>query len=453
MEKEMLINPNSERAIISACMQDEKYIVKLEEENITADYFGIEANRYIVITMFYLYQKSIKPTPLAIKEVLTDNKSKEALEEMGGLEYLQTLSTAPINDSIPIFIDKLKQAHMRRLIVEACNTTVNNMLSDSAEKLNPTELLGVLNEKINNIEVYTSTKEEVYQMGSNTLEVLEKRKENPNAVPGLMVGWAEYDNITNGALPGDLIIVVAESKTGKSTLLTNWATNIAVVQQKPVLYIDTEMSSREQEDRIIARLSKIPHKEIVSGMYVLDTPYGKGKEKVKRVSEAVKVLQSSKFFHIYMPHFDINKINAITKQYKIKYGIEALFFDYLKVPSSGTGTLNKSMQEYQALGFFASGLKDLAGTLEIPVFSAAQANRSDYGNAEKDARHIGGSYRILQLASKLMFLSNKDENTIAVEGEQNGNQVLSIKYQRNGSSDTEPINIKFWKEMCWQEEV
>jgi replicative DNA helicase len=451
--KEVLTNPNSERAIISACMQSEKYIVKLEEENITPDYFGIEANRYIAIAIFYLYEKNVKPTALAIKEVLTDNKSKEALDEIGGLEYLKTLSLAPINDSIPIFIDKLKQAHMRRLILDACDTTIERVKSDSAERLNPTELLNILNEKVNNIEVYTSTKEEVYKMGNNTLEVLEKRIENPNAVPGLMVGWAEYDNITNGALPGDLIIVVAESKTGKSTLLTNWATNIAIHQQEPILYIDTEMSSREQEDRIIARLAKVPHKEIVSGMYTLDTPYGKGSEKIKRVSDAVKAMQSSKFFHVYLPHFDIPKINAITKQYKIKYGIKALFFDYLKVPSSGTGALNKSMQEHQALGFFSSGLKDLAGTLEIPVFSAAQANRSDYGNVEKDARHIGGSYRILQLASKLMFLSNKDDNTIAVEGEQNGNQVLSIKYQRNGSSDADPINVKFWREMCWQEEL
>jgi hypothetical protein len=128
-----------------------------------------------------------------------------------------------------------------------------------------------------------------------------------------------------------------------------------------------------------------------------------------------------------------------------------LFFDYIKIPAS-SGSL-KTMQEYQALGFFTSGLKDLAGILKIPVFSACQANRDDIGGTDKDAKSIGGSYRILQLASKLMFLTNKSDEQIAKDGIRNGNQVLSVKYQRNGMSDAPPINIMFHKEILRQEEV
>ena len=70
-------------------------------------------------------------------------------------------------------------------------------------------------------------------------------------------------------------------------------------------------------------------------------------------------------------------------------GIKAIFFDYIKIPSSQADF--KSMQEYQALGFFTSGLKDLAGTLKIPVFTACQANRSDLNSNSPDASMIGGS--------------------------------------------------------------
>ena len=67
--------------------------------------------------------------------------------------------------------------------------------------------------------------------------------------------------------------------------------------------------------------------------------------------------------------------------------------------------------------------------------------------------NIGGSYRILQLASKLMFLINKSEEQIARDGFQNGNQQLIIKYQRNAASDCSPINIIFDKPIIRQTEV
>ena len=65
-----------------------------------------------------------------------------------------------------------------------------------------------------------------------------------------------------------------------------------------------------------------------------------------------------------------------------------------------------------------------------------------------DASNIGGSYRILQLASKLVFLLNKDVDDIY-----EGNQSLVIKYQRDGESDCRPIDIIFNHPILRQTEV
>ena len=111
------------------------------------------------------------------------------------------------------------------------------------------------------------------------------------------------------------------------------------------------------------------------------------------------------------------------------------------------------MQEYQALGFFTSGLKEMAGIINVPVFTAAQTNRNHLNSNTTDASNIGGSYRILLFDSKLVFLVNKSDESIAREGYANGNQQLIIKYQRNGASDCDPINIMFHKEILRQVEV
>lgn len=427
-------------------------MIDVDNAEIFAHHFSVPAHRHIYIAMNYLSSKKIRPNAMSIQEVLTGDDSRAALNEIGGLEYLMALeeNQVPV-ENLPIFLEKVKQSFTRKQLYEIGKATMDFVLSGKAEAMNPSELIQFAETKLEDLNVNTNANTEVYKMGDKTEEVLAKRAETPSVVPGLEVGWAEYDRYTNGAQGGDLIVVCAESKTGKSVTLTNWNTKISIIDKLPTLYIDTEMYDRQQEDRILANLSGIPESEIVSGMYVVDTEYGLAKDKVAKIKDAREKLQSGNYYHVYMPHFTIEKVTALAKQFQRKFGIVALFFDYIKIPSSSNAL--KSTQEYQALGFFTSGLKDLAGILNIPVFSACQANRSDLGSTEKDASAIGGSYRILQLASKLMFLSNKSDEQIAKEGIRNGNQVLQIKYQRNGMSDCPPINIFFDKPILRQSEV
>lgn len=438
--------------MISICLRDSEKIIDVESSDIFAEHFGVAGHKYIFVAMMYLYSKKIKPTPMAIMEVLSGDKSKKAVEELGGLEYLMLLEETNIPpDNLPIFIEKIKQSYTRRMLVNISDDVKEFVLSNKAEVLNPSELISYVEEKIADLSVNTSTTDEVYKMGDKTDEVLEQRAKNPSQVPGLEVGWTQFDRLTNGACPGDLIVLVAPSKVGKSVTLTNWATKFAIKDQIPILYIDTEMNEREQEDRILANLTGIPHNEIVSGLYVLDTVNGKAEDKLARLKIAREELKLGHYYHIYMPQFSIEKVTALAKKFVMQFGIQVLFFDYIKIPSNQANF--RDAQEYQKLGFFTSGLKDLAGMLKIPVFTAAQTNRNDLDNDNPDASDIGGSYRILQLATKLMFLINKSDEKIAKEGFHNGNQQLIIKYQRNGQSDCTPINIMFQREILRQVEV
>jgi replicative DNA helicase len=403
--------------------------------------------------ILYLYKKQIKPTPMAIMEMLPSEDAKKAVEELGGLEYLVLCEENNVpKENLPLFINKIKQSYTRKMLHAICKEEMEFVLTDKAGVLNPVELVARVESRLADLNVTSSKVSEAYKMGDDTERVLNERQENPSSVPGLEIGMEQVDKITNGGQPGDCIVVCAESKTGKSVLLTNWATHLAIKCQIPSLYIDTEMNAREQEDRILANLTGIPHHEIVSGMYVCDTEHGTAQEKLALLKKAREELGMGAYYHIYMPHFTVEKVAAITKKFQLQCGVAALFFDYIKVPSSDSNGLQK-MREDQALGFFTSGLKDIAGMLQIPVYTACQTNRQDLGNTEKDASAIGGSYRILQLASKLMFLTNKSDEQIAKDGFINGNQVLSIKYQRNGESNVPPINIMFYKQILRQVEV
>lgn len=447
-----MFNPGSERNLISICLKNSDKIIDVESAEIFAEHFGVPGHKYIFIAMMYLYSKKINPTPMAIIEVLNNDKAKKSVDELGGLEYLIILEESNISpDNLGIFIEKIKQSYTRRMLLSISDSVREFVLSEKAEVLNPSELVSFAEQKITDLSVTATTTSEVYKMGDDTESILTERAENPSQIPGLETGWTQFDRYTNGAQPGDLIIICAESKVGKSALLTNWATKLSIKDQIPIIYMDTEMNEREQEDRILANLTGIPHSEIVSGMYVLDTANGTATSKIAKLKKAREELKLGSYYHIHMPQFTPEKITALARKFTQQFGIKALFFDYIKIPSNQSGF--KGMQEYQALGYFTSNLKELAGMLKIPVLTACQSNRSDLNTNNPDANNIGGSYRILQLASKLMFLVNKTDERIAKDGFQNGNQQLIIKYQRNGMGDCPPINIMYDKPILRQVEI
>lgn len=446
------MNPGSERNLISICLKDSNKIIDVETAEIFPEHFSVPGHKFIFMAMMYLFSKKMKPTPMAIVEVLSNDQAKKSVDELGGLEYLTILEESNIpSDNLGIFIEKIKQSYTRRMLLSISDNVKTFVMSDKAEILNPSELITFAEQQLTDLSVNSSTSDEVYKMGTNTEEVLAQRAENPSQVPGLEVGWTQYDRLTNGGQPGDLIVVAAPSKTGKSVTLTNWATKLAIIDKIPIVYFDSEMNEREQEDRILSNLTGIPHDEIVSGLYVLDTVNGKAEDKIAKLKVAREQLGLGHYYHVYMPMFTIEKVTALARKFSMQFGVKAIFFDYIKVPSNQASF--KDAQEYQKLGFFTSGLKDLAGILKIPIFTACQTNRNDLDTDSPDASNIGGSYRILQLASKLMFLINKTDERIAKDGFQNGNQQLIIKYQRNGMSDCPPINIMFNKPILRQTEV
>lgn len=446
-------NPTSERSLLSLCLNNADLLVEVEGAEVFSQHFTIPAHRHIFTAMMYLYSKGITPTPISIIEVITDKKAKEEIEEFGGLSYIEDMTLMDIDKSnLKIFCQKIKQTYARKEIYDICENTKNFMLSDESETLNPSELVGMVESKITEIACNTVNENGVHKMGTGLKERLEERAKRPTLVAGLEVGWEIYDRVTNGGQAGDLIIVCARAKMGKSVVLTTWAKKFSVEDELPVLYIDTEMTSEEQEDRLVSMITKIPVHEIVTGLFAIDTEEGTAKEKIAKIKDAIDLINKSPYYHVYMPNFSSEKVVSLAKQYKSKYNIQALFFDYIKVPASGSSTLN-SMKEYQALGFFTSTLKDLAGILKIPVYSAVQENRNDEKGTEKGAGNVAGSDRILQLATKLMFLYAKTDEQIARDSVLLGNRQLKIAYQRNGESDVAPINLQFDNKIVTIKEV
>lgn len=446
---EMIAYSGSERAILTIVMQNTDNLLKCEELGLKKEHFSQPVHRYIYSAIAYLLSQGYnKIDGVAIINSL-DSKGKEALNDFGGIEYIDLLILADIYDNIGIYVEKVINAYKRRNIYTLCETTRERMLDDD---INLPVVLNTMQDSLLGMSISETESGKVYKMGTSLADRLNERLNNPSDVKGYKIGWEQFDKYTQGYQGGELTVFCAPSKTGKSAILMNHAINLSF-SGLSVLYISTEMTDEEMEDRTVACISGVPYTEICNGMFGKNTENGLASVKAESIREAVGKIQNATFEHIYMPDFTAEKISALAKQKNLQGKCDVLVFDYIKLPNGDVNQL-ASAQEYQRLGYMTTCLKDLAGILNIPVISACQSNADENVVSGKPGMgFIGGSKRILHMASKLFFLVNKSDEELARFGLEKGNQTLWLAFQRSGSSDVPPINIYNNKPILRMEEA
>ncbi|MCK5017448.1 MAG: hypothetical protein KAS32_10310, partial [Candidatus Peribacteraceae bacterium] len=189
-------------------------------------------------------------------------------------------------------------------------------------------------------------------------------------------------------------------------------------------------------------LSGVPERIIKNGLHTRD------EKQNDAVYQAVKVMQKMKLVHKYMPGFRMEDVRSMVRKYHARDKIGALFFDYVKMVE-----LNENFNETQTLGYITSSLKDLAGTLGIPVITAVQLNRTGEGKSRLNSDQIADSDRVLRYCNVLMALAPKLRKEIEEDGIKCGTHRLQILDNRGGSSFYSGIDIMAKRPMITMEEA
>lgn len=427
--KDIISNPSSERAVISICLRNIDKLIECNSLSLSVKHFASKINKALYSVICYLAEEGV--VSFDSEMIFSMIKNEEVLKELnqiGGREYIDSLLNSHIlEENINIYINMIKDCYLKRTIYD-----ISEELKESVLGLEETsEIISEAQKKIMDISLDGINDDDEYKVGSNAYSRISERTNNPTDVAGIRTGWSEFDKVTQGLCANDLVVIVAPSKTGKSTFLLNICHNLSIKGDLKGLYIDTEMSDEEQEDRLIAINSEVPYTEIQNGMFSKDTAYGDADTKKMKVYSSTNSINNGNLIHVYVPNFTIESVTALIRKYKIKENIDYVVFDYIKLPNEDT---KGDVKEYQKLGYLTTCLKNMAGICNIPVITAGQTNRDDLDTTSPDASSIGGSYRILQMASKLFFLRNKLPYEIQTENGEKGNMKLHIAYQRNGGT-------------------
>ena len=265
-----------------------------------------------------------------------------------------------------------------------------------------------------------------------SFELLERLSENKTGITGLPTGFVDFDDLTAGLQPGNLVIVAARPAMGKSTLVTNMAAHVTVETRVPVAMFSLEMSASEVVMRLLSAESRVNLEKLRTGR--LDDPdWAKLSQAMGRLAEAPLYIDDT-------AGVNLMDIRSKCRRIKQKSGLSLIIIDYLQLMQSHKARVENRVQEVSEI---SRGLKILAKELDVPVIALSQLSRKPEDRARDDRRpqlaDLRESGSIEQDADLVAFIYRDevyDPDTAA-----KGEAELIVAKHRNGPLRT--IRLSF----------
>jgi replicative DNA helicase len=264
---------------------------------------------------------------------------------------------------------------------------------------------------------------------SQAWETIEKRSINKAAITGLPTGFVDFDELTSGLQPGNLMILAARPGLGKSTLVTNMATHVAVDLRLPVVMFSLEMSQMELLERVLSSQARIDSNRLRTGR-LRDDDWPKMSQAMGRLGEA-------NFYIDDTAGINLMEIRSKCRRLKQQHGLQLIVIDYLQLMQSHRRVENR----VQEVSEISRGLKVLAKELDTPVIALSQLSRKpeDRGDKKPMLSDLRESGSIEQDADIVAFIFRDD--AYDPEAATKGEAQLIVAKHRNGPLKT--INLSF----------
>ncbi len=393
-------------------------------DDLTADMFYDDKNAAIFTAMKSLHNNNENiDTTILVNEI----EKNGSINKIGGLAYLSEVIDSVVSASnVDSYIKIVRDKALRRKLISACESIekiardeVNdtNEIIDSAEK----DIFQITKQKKSG---EFKTVGNVLKEARQNLEALSKQSSD---VTGLPTGFVDFDKLTAGLHPNQLIVIAARPGMGKTAFALNVAANAAIQSGKAVAIFNLEMSAEQLIMRMISSRGAVEGGKLMTGKL--------NQEDWKKVNEAMSELDGLPLFFEDTPGITIGELTTKCRRLAEKENLGLIIIDYLQLISGGSGYGNNRVQEISDV---SRKLKMLAMELGIPIISLAQLSRQVEGREDKrpmmsDLRESG---QIEQDADIIGFLYREDYYTKQATDTGISKSEFIIGKNRNGGTKT-----------------
>jgi len=358
-------------------------------------------------------------------------------DEIGGLVYLNSLAQyVPSASNIRRYAEIVRERSILRKLVSASDEIATNAFNTQGKSVD--RILDEAEQKIFNIgEEGTRMKQGFQSMDALVVELLDRvteMAENPNDITGVRTGFYEFDKMTSGLQPGDMIVLAARPSMGKTSLAINIAEHVALNEGLPVAVFSMEMGASQLAVRIVGSIGRIDQGHLRTGKL--------SDEEWPRLTEAIEKLRNVSLHIDETPGLTTSELRANARRLARQYGrLGLIVVDYLQLMSVSTSMNDENRAT--AVGEISRGLKMLAKELKCPVIALSQLSRGVESRTDKrpmmsDLRESGA---IEQDADIIMFIYRDDYYD--KNSKEPGVAEVIISKHRNGPTGT--VKLTFLK--------
>jgi len=204
-----------------------------------------------------------------------------------------------------------------------------------------------------------------------TVDEIEAASGKSGEMTGVPTGFTEFDNLTNGLHPGQMIVVAARPAVGKSTWGLDIARSAAIKHKMATVLFSLEMSRTEITMRLLSAEASIQLQNMRKGT-MRDEDWTRLARTMAEVSDAPLFIDDS-------PNMSLMEIRAKCRRLKQQHNLRLVIIDYLQLMSSGKRVESRQ----QEVSEFSRALKLLAKELEVPVIAISQLNRGSEQRTDK----------------------------------------------------------------------
>jgi replicative DNA helicase len=359
----------AEQSVLGGMMLSKDAIADVVEVLRPGDFYR-PAHQNVYDCILDLYSRGEPADPITVAAEL---ERRSELRRIGGAPYLHTLiATVPTAANASYYAEIVAEKAVLRRLVEA-GTRIVQLGYAGQDGSDINEIVDRAQSAIYEVTERRTTEdyvalEELLQPTMDEIDAIASRGGSSLGVP---TGFADFDELTNGLHPGQMIIVAARPGVGKSTLGLDWARSASIKHGMSSVIFSLEMSRTEIVMRMLSAEAKIRLADMRGGR-MNDDDWTRLARRMSEISEAPLFVDDS-------PNMTMMEIRAKARRLKQRHDLKLIVLDYMQLMTSG----KKVESRQQEVSEFSRSLKLLAKELEVPVVAMSQLNRGPEQRTDK----------------------------------------------------------------------
>jgi replicative DNA helicase len=282
------------------------------------------------------------------------------------------------------------------------------------------------------------------------LNILRERKNEEKKGKGIFSGFAQLDEIINGFIQGELVVIGGRPGIGKTSLIMPMILN-HLKKHIPVAIYSLELAREAIIDRLVSIRNRIPITQLKTGK-LTDKEY-------EKVEKTLLELSKSSLYFVGGASFTSDGFSNALNSLIEEKGIRILYIDYLQLMISNHPRRNRE----QEISDLMRMLKSLALRYRIPIILTSQMNRSvEWRGGTKrpllsDLRESGS---IEEIADKVLLIYRAEMHGITLDEEGNstdGKAEIIVAKNRMGSTGDLVLlfnkNFGLFENINWDKKV